>query len=363
MVSFIHKYLNEHRTFYQTYRALQGEKLPPATFAFDDSPFPAGFSRKEAHRETFGTMSRNFDLSLRFFTFLECESKRVPGHDESLVERFLRQSFAEFSPVRASAPDLFPGNGWTVRGLRLEDFGLARETLKGRFLSATAALDHLSDLHVLMTQGMVAVWCPQCRETHIQGVPQAWVFYNRHYHPSGNCVGSLVDVPHLENARSLIREGFPFTDAADLDRRLSTSKKNLTWMGNLSGTLSNADAFDSGPFAGEGLMVQSGRVVREPEGHVHKHYLLRREHLSPGARFEEERLVFQRAHSEIYQTFANLHSLFNAAWLYPFSLFKAFKDFSIDVPPVLGICTKIILYLSHHTIYYIIIYFLIIIKN
>jgi hypothetical protein len=178
-----------------------------------------------------------------------------------------------------------------------------------------------------MTQGMVAVWCPQCRETHIQGVPQAWVFYNRHYHPSGNCVGSLVDVPHLENAMSLIREGFPFTDAADLDRRLSTSKKNLTWMGNLSGTLSNAYAFDSGPFAGEGLMVQSGRVVREPEGHVHKHYLLRREHLSPGARFEEERLVFQRAHSEIYQAFANLHSLFNAAWLYPFSLFK--KGFSI----------------------------------
>lgn len=327
MYHYIHRYLSEHRSFYQTYRVLQGAKLPQASFAFDDSPFPEGPTRTRAYHETFEVMNRNYDLSLRFFTFLECESKRVPGHDESLAERFLRQSFLDYTPVVGPNRNTFPGRGWKVRGLRLADFGLSAAALKHRFGAHTVGLEHLHNLQFIITQGLVAVWCPTCPETSLDGVPQAWVFYNRHYYPSKDCVGCLVDVAQIEEVATLLDTGVASTHAAELDSYLRSSKKNISWMGNLSGTLSNSYAFNSGPFTGEALLANHAMIVSEPGGHVHKHYLLRsRNHGT--ATFSTERERFQHAHTDIYQAFSALHTLFTVGYLYPFSLFK--KGFSIN---------------------------------
>jgi len=328
MHTYIAEYLEEHRIFFHTYRALQG-KMPPRTgFAFDDSPFTKTPAQEQAHRETVSTMSRNLDLSLRFFTFLECESKRVPGHEESLIERFLRQSFRTSSAIVAPSPESFPGNGWLVQGPKLEHFGLSPTALANRFPGSPELLNHLDDLRILITRGLVAIWCPSCPATHIQGVPQGWVFYNRHYRPSGDCVGSLVDVAHLEEVATLLKQGFPFYDAGDLARRLGPSRKNLAWIGNLSGSLSNSYQFDKGPFAGESLLADGIRTVREPGGHVHKHYLLLHALGDSSAGFTASLQRFQNAHTEAYQAFEGLHALFNAGCLYPFSLFK--KGFSIN---------------------------------
>lgn len=327
MSLYITRYLDEHRGFYQTYRALQGKPPPHASFAFDDSPFTRRPARDQAHHETFRVMSRNFDLSLRFFTFLECESKRVTKHQGSLLERFLRQSFLTCTPITAPQSGNFPGNGWLAHGLRLSDFGLSPKTLEDRFPAQPDLLTHLDDLRILMTRGLVAVWCPSCPATHIDGVPQAWVFYNRHFRPSGNCVGSLVDAVHLEEVVSLLKQGLPLHDAGDFTRLLAPSSKNLTWMGNLSGSLSNSYQFDQGPFRGESL--QEGlRVVREPGGHIHKHYLVHSA-LQNGAPSMADALArFQDAHTAVYRAFESLHTLFNSGCLYPFSLFK--KGFSIN---------------------------------
>lgn len=327
MYHYIHRYLSEHRGFYQTYRVLQGAKLPQATFAFDDSPFPEPPMRTQAYRETFEVMTRNYDLSLRFFTFLECESKRVPGHDESLLERFLRQSFSTYTPLLGSDRNSFPGPGWRIGGLRLKDFGLSIPALRDRFGTHAVGLEYLHDVQLIITQGLVAAWCPTCPETHIDGVPQAWVFYNRHYHPSKDCVGALVDVAQLEHVVTRLERHLPSLNAADLDGHLRPSKKNLAWMGNLSGTLSNAYAFNSGPFTGEAALADRSMIVSEPGGHVHKHYLLRSTNLGTTT-FSEERNRFQRAHSELYRAFSALQTLFNVGYLYPFSLFK--KGFSVN---------------------------------
>lgn len=329
LVAFVQRYLSEHQDYHDTYRYLQGERTRKLSFAFDDSPFPKGPERDRAYQETFEVMRRNFDLSLRFFTFLDHECKRLPGHAESLFGRFMRQSYTRFSPSSTTPNRAFPGNGWRAQGLRLDDFGITPDTLQKLFRSESSALSHLNDLRILATQGMIAVWCPSCVDTYVDGMPHVWVFFNRHFHPSGNCVGNLVRLSRFERLLEDIELGREFANAGDLLVRLGTPKK-LGWMGNLSGTLSNAYGFDAGPFRGEGYVAASGLAVREPGtgGHVHKHYLLQRSLAGMGLEFQMGLQRFQEAHHAIYRAYSALHLLFNAGVLYPYSLFK--KGYSIN---------------------------------
>ena len=327
LVSFVQQYLAEHRNFFDTYRYLQGERSKKLSFMFDDSPFPDEPERGRAFAETFEVMKRNLDLSLRFFSFLDYECKRVPGHAESLVERFMRQSFDRFSVARDTRNRSFPGNGWRVHGIRLRDFGLTPDKVGRLFGARRGDFAELDDLNILVTQGMVAVWCPRCVESHVDGVPQAWVFFNRHYHPSGNCVGSLVDLPRLEQVLGLMESGKEFRRAGELADHFGQSKKELAWIGNLSGTLSNSYPFDTGPFRGESMIARAV-IGKEPDGHVHKHYLVQRSLAGAGIEFQLGLERFQDAHNDLYRAYTALHDLFCAGYLYPFSLFK--KGYSVN---------------------------------
>jgi hypothetical protein len=327
LVTFVQRYLLEHQHYYDTYRYLQGDRTKKLSFAFDDSPFPRGPRRDRAYQETFEVMRRNFDLSLRFFTFLDHECKRVPGHAESLFGRFMRQSYKRYSPSSTTPNRAFPGNGWRAGDLRLDDFGITQQNLQKLFRSESSTLSYLNDLNVLTTQGLVAVWCPRCVDTYLDGIPQVWVFFNRHFYPSGNCVGSLVKLSLFERLLEDLESGREFTNARELLNTLGNTK-DLSWMGNLSGTLSNAYAFNSGPFKGERYIAESGSVVREPGGHVHKHYLLKGSVAGMGDEFQKGVQKFQNAHHEIYRAYSALHLLFNVGVLYPFSLFK--KGYSIN---------------------------------
>lgn len=327
LVTFVQRYLTEHQHYYDTYRYLQGDRTKKLSFAFDDSPFPKGPERDRAYQETFEVMRRNFDLSLRFFTFFDHECKRVPGHAESLFGRFMRQSYNRYSPSSTTPNRAFPGNGWRAGGIRLDDFGITPDTVQRLFRSGSSALAYLNDLNVLATQGLVAVWCPRCVDTYVDGLPQVWVFFNRHFYPSGNCVGSLVKISHFERLLEDLESGRDFANARELLNTL-VNTKDLSWMGNLSGTLSNAYPFDSGPFRGERELARNAFPAREPGGHVHKYYLLQGSFAGIGLPFPQSLQRFQDAHHEIYRAYGALHLLFNAGVLYPFSLFK--KGYSIN---------------------------------
>mgnify|MGYP001400353369 CR=1 FL=1 len=316
---YVSRYLAEHRNFYVAYRILGNHKISP-NFMWDDSPFLDPEERSQAREETLSLMRRSYDLSLRFFTFFDVESKRAPGHQASLVERFLKSSFNECRALPDTKSQAFPGNGWFAQGLKLGEFGLTPARLAEIFGSQSEVINSLSQMKILVTQGLVAIWFDGDRAVRIDDKPQAWVFFNRHFMPSGQYVSDLVDVAHIEYlVDDLLNHGAVFRDAKQFGELLGSERKNIAWIGNITGSLSNAYSYNSGPFEGEAYF--SGREVREPGGHVHKHYLL-----GPASNSVEVLKDFKRAHANVYSAFLELELALTAGFLYTYSLYK--KGFS-----------------------------------